>query len=177
MICVLLTLEFEPINMRAFGSLLCVLLPQQWRKKMLNRLKASLFAALLVSTTACLADETPAPTPTQAYLEIHKKELAAKSYADLLPIRSKASIAHDPPMSDEEKAQIFPLFHETLPKVVTVTGESVDGNKATVKATAAPEVPLKPGQTESTTGTITMVLEDGQWKIEKESWNSTSEMK
>jgi hypothetical protein len=144
---------------------------------MLNRLKASLFVALLCSATASFADETSTLTPTQAYLEIHKKELAAKSYTDLLPLRSKASIAQDPPMSDEEKANIFPLFHETLPKVVTVTGETVDGTKATIKATAQPNEPLKPGQTETTTGTISMVLEDGQWKIEKESWNSSSEMK
>jgi len=138
---------------------------------MLNRLKASLFIALLFSTTASLAEETP----TQAYLEIHKKELAAKNYADLLPVRSKASIAQDPPMTEDEKAQIFPLFHETLPKLVTVTGETIEGNKATVKATATPEQPLKPGDKDVTTGTITLVLEDGQWKIEKENWNSSIE--
>jgi hypothetical protein len=138
---------------------------------MLNRLKASVIVALVFSTTASLAEETP----TQAYMEIHKKELAAKNYADLLPIRSKASIAQDPPMSDDEKAQIFPLFHESLPKEVTITGEIIEGNKATVKATATPDPPPKPGDKEVITGTINLVLENGEWKIEKESWNSNIE--
>ena len=141
---------------------------------MINRLKAPLFVALLFSTTASFA---AGETPSQAFVEIHKKELAAKSYEDLLPIRSKASIAQDPPMTDAEKADIFPFFHETLPRVVTVTGETIEGNKATIKATAEPNEPLKPGETETTTGVISMVLEDGEWKIEKESWNSSSERK
>jgi hypothetical protein len=136
---------------------------------MLNRLKVPMFVALLFSTTGSFA---AGETPSQAYLEIHKKELAAKSYEDLLPLRSKTSIAQDPPMTEAEKAEIFPFFHETLPKVINVTGETIEGNKATVKATAEPNDPLKPGQTETNEGTITLVLEDGEWKIEKESWNS-----
>jgi hypothetical protein len=139
---------------------------------MLKRLLTSLVFTLFVSTGASWAEQSP----SQAYLELHKKELAAKSYADLLPIRSKASIAKDPPMTDEEKEQIFPLFKATLPKAVTVTGETVEGTKATVKATAPPDVALKPGDTDTIIGTITMVMEDGEWKIEKESWTEKAEM-
>jgi hypothetical protein len=139
---------------------------------MLNRVLTSVAVMLFATTGACFAGQSP----TQAYIEIHKKELAANSYSDLLPIRSKASIAKDPPMTDEEKAQIFPLFKATLPKTVTVTGETIEGNKATVTATAAPDMDLKPGDKETTLGTITLVLEDGEWKMEKESWNSKAEM-
>ncbi len=130
------------------------------------------FTIFYTTASQCLADTSP----SKAYLDIHTKELAAKSYEDILPLRSKSSIANDKPMSDEEKKQIFPLFHMTLPEEVTVTKEEIKGDKAILNVKAAPPKDLKPGSTETTTGIVDMVLEDGQWKLDTEKWESHLEV-
>jgi hypothetical protein len=136
--------------------------------KLSNSIKSLL--TLIVMTTSMAQAQTK---PGQAYLEIHKRELAANSFEELLPLRSKASIANDKPMSAEEKKMFFPLFKMTAPKVVLITSEQVNGSKATVTAKAVTGK-LPEGTTESTVGVIDLVLEDGQWKLEKEKWESKS---
>jgi hypothetical protein len=133
-----------------------------------------LLAIGVLSCTAMpvLADDTP----SQAYLNIHNKELEAKSYADLLPYRAKASIASDKPTTEPEKREMFELFKLMLVKDVAVLGEEIKGNRAVLKVEGAPLKDLKPGDTETTVGKIDMVLEDGKWKLDKEEWQSKSEL-
>lgn len=139
----------------------------------MNRLTLlSLSIIFQISAVAAIAQNSP----TATYLELHKKELAATSYADLLPLRSKTSIAHDKPMSKEEMNFIFPLFKASLPKSITVTSEQVNGTSAILKATAKSDS-KNPNTTETTTGEIELTLEDGQWKIEHEKWDSKIVMK
>ncbi len=119
-------------------------------------------------------------SPGASYLELHKRELAARSYTDLYQVRSQTSIAHDKPMSKEELSFIFPLFKATLPREVIVTSEQVNGTSAILRATAAPSSKTRPGKTkvsETTTGEIELTLEKGQWKIEHEKWDSKIVMK
>ncbi|MFN8553000.1 MAG: hypothetical protein U0103_16125 [Candidatus Obscuribacterales bacterium] len=115
-------------------------------------------------------------SPTACYMELHKKELAATSYTDLYQVRSQTSIAHDKPMSKEELNFIFPLFKASLPKEVIVTSEQVNGTSAILKAIAKPRDAAKQNPrykvSESTTGEIELTLENGQWKIEHEKWDS-----
>ncbi|MBS1957571.1 MAG: hypothetical protein JST89_25515 [Cyanobacteria bacterium SZAS-4] len=139
----------------------------------MNRLTlVSLSIIFQVSSLAANAQSSP----TESYLELHKKELAATSYADLLPLRSTTSIAHDKPMSKEEMDFIFPLFKATLPKNITITSEQVKGTSAILKATAKPEN-ANANTTETTVGEIELTLEKGQWKIEHEKWDSKIVMK
>ena len=139
----------------------------------MNRLTlVSLSIIFQVSALAANAQNSP----TAAYLELHKKELAATSYADLLPLRSTTSIAHDKPMSKEEMDFIFPMFKATLPKNITITNEQVKGTSAILKATAKPET-ARANTTETTVGEIELTLENGQWKIEHEKWDSKIVMK
>lgn len=130
-----------------------------------------LLFALAFSTAAAQADQSP----TEAYMELHAKELNAKSYEDLLPLRAKDSIAEDKPTSAEEKKMIFPLMHEMIPKVVKVTKETLEGSKATLLVTVPTQPPNQMGMVETTTGTITLEKEDGKWKLFKEKWDSKSE--
>ncbi|MBI2810560.1 MAG: hypothetical protein HYX67_07020 [Candidatus Melainabacteria bacterium] len=130
--------------------------------------------SIIFQITALAA--TAQNSPTATYLELHKKELAAKSYADLLPLRSATSIAHDKPMSKEDMDFIFPMFKATLPKNITVTNEQIKGTSAILKATAKPET-NNANTTETTVGEIELTLENGQWKIEHEKWDSKIVMK
>jgi len=139
----------------------------------MNRLTLlSLTMIFQITTVAANAQNSP----TASYLELHKKELAATSYADLLQLRSKTSIAHDKPMSKEEMNFIFPLFKASLPKNITVTNEQVNGTSAILKAKAKPDT-TNPNTTETTIGEIELTLENGQWKIEHEKWDSKIVMK
>jgi hypothetical protein len=149
--------------------------PRQENEEM--RVNRAMVAALLTATfsvTAAIA-EAPAgapgkrPSPTEAYMKIHKMELDAKSYDDLLVFRSKASIAHDGKVSQEEKANLFPLLKMMFVKNPKVTDEKIDGDKAIIHAAADSS---EGNTTEKATGEITLVWEDGQWKMEKEKWES-----
>lgn len=128
----------------------------------------------LMITTGVAKGQT-SPTPSQAYLQLHKKELAATSYEDLLPLRTKASIAADKQTTPADKKQLFPLIHMLTPQKVSIMSERVDGNKATLTVKALTG-PLPAGTSESTVGVIDLSLEDGQWKLEKEKWESKSEV-
>ena len=128
---------------------------------------------LFASTTnLVLADNTP----SQAYMNIHNIEVASKSYADILPYRTKASVASDKPISEEQKKQMFDLFKVVLVKEVFVKGEEISGDSAILTVEGAPSKDLKPGDQETTTGKIYMVMEDGQWKLDKEEWKSHCEI-
>lgn len=137
---------------------------------MVNSKCISLLAAFMCSASMALAG----PSATEAYMELHQKELAAKSYEDLTKLRSKSSIANDKQISAEEKVALFPLFQATMPTKVKVLKENIEGNKATLDI-EVPAVAPANGMVEHTTGTVTLELEDGQWKLFKESWQSKAE--
>lgn len=122
-----------------------------------------------LSGLPALAEQSPA----DAYKEIHRRELAANSYEDLLKVRSSRSIAKDPPQSKEEIQQMFVLLKMMMPKEVTIIGQESKGSEATVRAVASPA----PGEDPSTktTGVITLVLENGVWKVDREKWDSKLE--
>jgi len=70
--------------------------------------------------------------------------------------------------ADPDFKKLFPLLQEMEPKGIKVTGGASDGTHATLLATG------KEGDAVSH-GTITMVRENGAWKVEKEDWQSKSE--
>ena len=111
---------------------------------------------------------TPLPAgggdPAKAYWAFTK----AVAAGDLAGIRKGASADRAKQMDDPEFKKMLPMIQAMQPKNVKITGGSVDGNTATLLATA------KDGK-ETSTGTITMVREGGAWKVEKESWQSKSE--
>ncbi|HEY9677329.1 MAG TPA: hypothetical protein V6C76_04945 [Drouetiella sp.] len=133
---------------------------------------ALLLAGILQLT--CIAANAQG-SPTTSYLEIHKKELAATSYADLQALRSSTSIAKDKPMTKDELNFLFPLFKAGLPKQVTITNEKVNGTSAILEATGENEP--QAGVTDKTVGQIELTWEDGQWKIEHERWDTKVVMK
>lgn len=133
------------------------------------------FLSIILQLGASGAANAQQNSPTATYLELHKKELAATSYTDLYQVRSQTSIAHDKPMSKEELNFIFPLFKASLPKEVIVTSEQVNGTSAILKAIAKPRQTARKSNykvDETTTGEIELTLENGQWKIEHEKWDS-----
>ncbi|PWT98958.1 MAG: hypothetical protein C5B53_06030 [Candidatus Melainabacteria bacterium] len=70
------------------------------------------------------------------------------------------------------KPKMFGLIKEFTPKSVKVTSEKIDGDQATLSLIDNSAQSTPRGITEKTAGTVTLVREDGTWKIDKESWNS-----
>jgi hypothetical protein len=71
-------------------------------------------------------------------------------------------------MDSKEFKEFFPVMQAMQPKNIKVTGGAIDGETATLLASA------KNGD-EVSNGTVTMVREGGVWKVQKESWKSRSE--
>ncbi|MBY0358366.1 MAG: hypothetical protein K2W82_10230 [Candidatus Obscuribacterales bacterium] len=122
-----------------------------------------------------LAQPALAETPTEAYKELHKKELSATCYEDLVKLRSSRSVAKDPPQTPEEAKQFFTLLQFIMPKTVTVTGEEINGDEATVHAVAPPGLGEDPAT--KTIGIIKLFKEKDGWKIDHEKWDSKVEKK
>jgi hypothetical protein len=102
--------------------------------------------------------------PGKAYAAFSK----AVAAGDLAGIRRGASAERAKQMDAPEFKEMLPMIQAMQPKNVKITGGSVDGDSATLLATA------KDGK-ETSTGTITLVREGGAWKVEKESWKTKSE--
>ena len=111
---------------------------------------------------------TPLPAgggePAKAYAAFSK----AVAAGDLAAIRRGASAERAKQMDDPEFKQMLPMIQAMQQKNVKITGGAVDGDTATLQATA------KDGK-ETSTGTISMVREGGAWKVQKESWKTKSQ--
>ncbi len=112
--------------------------------------------------------------PKDSFLAMKKEFDNIKTFADLDAYTRKYSSAAQVAKLDASKAQLdampaaqkdqlVALAMAVSPKSSSITTiqESVTGNTATLMvSTTNPKV----------TGTVNMVMENGQWKIEKEAW-------
>lgn len=138
----------------------------------MKRTKAAL-AVISIVQILSVSSALAASRPSQAYLELHKKQLTAKKYEDLLPLRTKESISHDRPMTKAEAKEMFGLFKEMVPRKVTVLKEEILGDNATVTVEVVAGKPKSAASmVEQTTGLIYLHKEDGEWKLNDEDWHS-----
>jgi hypothetical protein len=128
---------------------------------------------------ACLAfvpaGRCESETPTAVYMKYHDVLMKAKSVDEIKLFMSKKvqGMMNSTP-ADQAKV-MFGLMKITSPVVVHLESETIDGDKASLKLTgsSAPQPPADkdaPKWSEKLTGVISMVQEDGTWKIEHESW-------
>jgi hypothetical protein len=111
---------------------------------------------------------TPLPAgggdPGKAY-DTYRKALMGGN----IPALRKSVVAeHAKDLDSPDFKDQLKMIQAFQPKNVKVTGGAVDGDTATLLATA------KDGS-ETSNGTITMLREGGAWKLSKESWRSKSE--
>ncbi len=70
-------------------------------------------------------------------------------------------------MDDPEFAKMFPMIQSMMASDIKLTGGTMTGKEANLTAEG------KDGMTGGVTkGEIHMILEDKQWKVEKDSWKS-----
>ena len=140
-----------------------------------NRSAARQFSIILLACAfavgPALADSL---SPKDSYLKYRTALAGAHKIEDLQSMLCKTvneDIAHTPaPM----KPMMFDLMKTTAPLSVQVVSEAVSGDNATLTLSGKSE-PAGSKVKEQTSGKVTLVKENGTWKIKKESWNSKIE--
>jgi hypothetical protein len=142
---------------------------------LMNRRFFFVILMLLVSCSLCNVasadDAAEKPTqlpadggaPGKAYLEYVKAMQDAKM--DVLKKLVSADRAKQ--MDDPEFAKMFPMIQAMMAKDIKVTGGTMTSKEANL--TAVGKGGLSDGEAK---GEIHLVLEDKQWKVEKDSWKS-----
>ncbi len=110
--------------------------------------------------------------PKQLYLQMKAEFGAVQTYADMeVYIRKYGSQSQVAKLAEAQNApasfreSLVGLMKMSIPSAqeITTIQESIDGSTATLNVSST-----KP----NSVGTVTMVLENGQWKMEKESWTT-----
>ena len=146
-------------------------------------------ATVTVTTTS----PTPSPTltnkpvtaattqnssdPKQAYLHIRQQFENVTTFSDFLALTLKYGSQNNIAKIQTEKAQIDALPQAFKDAVVTQLKAMLPGVKeltAITVATSGNAAVLTVGSTRpGMTGTVTMVNENGQWKLDNETWKSS----
>lgn len=138
-----------------------------------------MIAGCLVGLFACTTMQVSAEeqTPKAAYLDYFKTFLVATDVNAIVPYMCKSVVKQINETPADMKPMMFGVMKEMTPKEIEVLSEKVDGDHATIKLAGKPDASLAKDMTEKNEGTVTMVREDGVWKIDKESWNSSVKSK
>jgi hypothetical protein len=120
--------------------------------------------AAVVAGSAPLAGKPLAAdggAPGKAY----RGYLAALAAGDETKLAKCVDAEHAAQMKDPEFKKMLKVIQAMEPKNVRIVRGSSDGNKATLEVTG------KDG-TETSNGTVELVMEGGAWKLAKESWST-----
>lgn len=105
-------------------------------------------------------DDSP---PARAYAACYKALMAG----DIETVKKWVIRERVDALEQMNPREIIEFYQLAQPHEIRIVSVSIEGNAATLKA----EGNVKDG---SATGTISMILEDGAWKVQKESWSITS---
>lgn len=146
-----------------------------------NRFFKGVAAALFLSTvgvgvysSSAVAAETQ--TPKEAYIKYHAAMLAANKIEDLqqyLCKRVNKEINETPSMM---RPMMFGFMKAVMQGPVKIESEKVNGDSATLSLLPDYSKSPKADPNETGTGSVTLIKEDGSWKIDKEKWDFKSQI-
>jgi len=140
-------------------------------KKFFRVVLLIIFVACGFAQVGVAADTTEKPTtlpsdggaPGKAYMEYCKAMKDGKMDA----LKKLVTSDRAKQMDDPEFAKMFPMIQSMMAKDIKVTGGTMTAKEANL--TAEGKDSMAGGVTK---GEIHMLLEDKQWKVEKDSWKS-----
>lgn len=125
---------------------------------------------LTAGATAGAQSGTPLPAgggdPGKAYLAC-QEEIRQGNFDGMVACMSAERAAEMAQADPAEAQEMFGFLQMMQATDMKVLGGSLDGDTATLNVEGMQD-------TEKVTATVTMVREDGAWKIERESWTSGS---
>jgi hypothetical protein len=125
--------------------------------------KAAKAAALAASGAKALGAGGGAPG------DAYRKYIAAMRSGDLKAIRKAVAKERTKDMDRPEFPEMLSMIQEMMPKNIKVTGGNGTASTATLDVTGEEADKTK------SKGTVEMVLEEGTWRVSKESWSSGSD--
>lgn len=141
------------------------------RKSALTFGRLTLLASiLLISSTAAFAD---ALSPKDTYLKYRAALANAKEVKEISTFLCKKANRQINETPENDKAMMFEMMKEMTPNEVQVVSEETKDEHATLKLTGNEPRPADKSIKEKIEGTVTFIKENGEWKIDKESWNSS----
>jgi hypothetical protein len=125
----------------------------------------SQFPAFAQQTQTQPSEALPADggAPGKVYMDYTKLFAAG----DIEGIKKLVTAERAKQLDDPELKQMLPLMRSMQPKDIKITGGTKTATDATLNVTGTESEGGGPRQ-----GTVHLVLENNQWKIEKESWKS-----
>jgi len=137
------------------------------RNRILFVLIAILFTGTVWSADTSAQTQTkgkPLPAdggePWKAYVQYCK----AMDAGDVAALKKLMSADNVKDMDKPEFKQFFPIMRSMHAKEIKMKSGTIDGKTATILATG------KDQNGKVTTGTITMIQEDNQWKMKEDAW-------
>jgi hypothetical protein len=130
-------------------------------------------AVVVVGLGSAGSAQVPASGPgkeaADAYLVYVKTVAAAKSLKEVMAHLSKEALEMGPgvPETEADAKEFLELIQAMMPKDIKVTAAKGDAKKVELTTTGTDEGAVA-------TGTITMVQEEGRWKVAREQWNVKS---
>ncbi len=122
------------------------------------RLIRALALALALATTPARAQEPP----EAVYAKFHRAGLAA-DYEGMRKYESAAKAGEMEPVPPDDRAPMLEALARTLPRSYSVVEETVEeGAMRAVLRLQGTQPPI--------TGTITLVKEKGEWKVDDANW-------
>lgn len=103
--------------------------------------------------------------PGKAYVAYCKAMVSG----DMNELKKLVSAERAKQMDDPEFQKMFPMIQAMMAKDIKITGGTMSANTATLNAEGTDSMGGAKAK-----GTISMVLEGKQWKVEKDSWTSGS---
>ena len=138
---------------------------------MIKKLTFYVFALVIACASfAFAAEEKPTTLPAdggepgKAYLDYCK----AMKDGNKDVLKKLVSAERAKQMDSPDFAKMFPMIQSMMAKDIKITGGTMTSKEANL--TAEGKDPMMGGVTK---GEIHMVLEDKQWKVEKDSWKSS----
>ncbi|MBX9951180.1 MAG: hypothetical protein K2Y39_18580 [Candidatus Obscuribacterales bacterium] len=140
----------------------------------------SIVGSLGVLSIPCAFAEDANPSPESVYTKYHQALIQAKSVEEVMPFMTSGRVKEVNASPKEERTLFFGFIKEVCPKDVHIISSKIEGDKASLKLIVGDGKPvildrqLLGKVKEETKGECTMVMENGAWKVDKESWKSSS---
>ncbi len=140
----------------------------------------SIVGSLGLFMSPCAFAEDANPTPESVYTKYHQVLINAKNVEDVTPFMTSGRVKEVLASPKEERTLFFGFIKDTCPKDVHILSSKIEGDKASLKLIVGDgkpvilDRPLLGKVKEETKGECTMFLENGAWKVDKESWKSSS---
>ncbi|MFP4497529.1 MAG: hypothetical protein ACLFQV_04900 [Vulcanimicrobiota bacterium] len=113
-----------------------------------------------------------ADTPEQVYAKINKA-IHARDVDELMKHVSEKS-KQDLEKHKEDLPKMIKLIQVMTPEEYEIVDKQISGDTATLKLTAMMNF-FGMGEPKPAEGTVKMVKEEGQWKLDKEDWKQKGE--